>query len=720
VESNDCGPACLRMIARHFGRDIPLSRLRDECHTDRQGTSLHSIGEGGKAIGLKVSAAKATFDAVAEARPFPFIVNVNEKHFVVCYGIDRRRRVWVADPAFGLVKMPRDLFERSWLGKNGAEEGWLLLFEATPDFYAAGDAAKADDGGLVWQILRHLRPYRGLLWQVVGGLLVASILQFILPFLTRAVVDKAIAGNDSTLLQILLIGQLLLYAGRASTDIIRSWMLLHIGNRIHISMVSGFLARLSALPLAYFDGAKTGDLFQRVGDHQRIQTFLASALPSGLFSMLSLLVFSLVFAWESGTLCALFIGGSALQIGWILVFSRARAAIDYQGFSAASENTASLMSLFTALPEMKINGASRRIRRKWEAIQARLFRLGIRGVTIEQYQSYGATTISEAKNMIIMYVTASAVLRGEMTLGAMLSVQFILGQLAQPVGDVMTFIRSRQDALLGMQRIQGILTREPEETEETASIRVDSAQADIRLDAVSFRYGGSRSPFALQDLSITFASGRVTAIVGASGSGKTTLLKLLLRYYEPVSGEIFLGANPLARVNHTDLRRRCGVVLQDGVIFSDTVARNIATGDEEIDEERLRAAVRIANLEPVLAGLAQGAKTVVGDDGIGLSGGQKQRILIARAVYKNPDVYLFDEATSALDAHNERVIMTNLVNELAGKTVIISAHRLSTVRRADQIYFLEKGRIVENGTHDALVETRGRYFGLIRDQLDLA
>lgn len=707
------------MVALFYGRDIPLRQLRDRCHVDRQGTSLFSIGEAAKAIGLKVSAAKASFEEFAEARPFPAIVNWNKKHFVVCHDVDRKERVHVADPAYGATKIVRAAFEKAWLDANGDGEGWLLLFEPTPAFYAE-DATSADTKSSRWRILRHLQPYQRFLWQIIGGLLIASVLQFTLPFLTQAVVDKAIAWNDATLLKVLLLGQLLLFAGRASSDVIRSWMLLHIGNRINIAMLSDFLARLSGLPLSYFDGKRTGDLFQTVSDHQRIQVFLAGSLPAGLFSILSLLVFSLVFAWESTLLFALFITGTVIQIVWILAFSKARAEVDYHRFAVASENTASLMGLFSAMPEIKLNGASSRIRRKWEAIQARTFRLGIRGMSIEQFQTYGSTTISELKNIVIMFFTASAVLRGEMTVGVMLSVQFVLGQLSQPVSDLMNFIRSRQDALLGMQRIEGIVSRDPEETEETASIRIESACADIRLDHVSFRYGGTRSPLALQDVSITFPQGCVTAIVGASGSGKTTLLKLLLRYYEPTSGDIFLGNDPLSSVRHSDLRRRCGVVLQDGTIFSDTVERNIAPGDDAVDEERLRAALRIANLEPVIAGLQLGLKTVIGADGVGLSGGQKQRILIARAIYKNPDVYLFDEATSALDAHNERVIMTNLMNELAGKTVIISAHRLSTVRRADQIFFLEKGKIVENGTHDALVETRGRYFGLIKDQLDLS
>jgi ATP-binding cassette subfamily B protein len=707
------------MVALFYGRDIPLRHLRDQCHVDRQGTSLFSIGEAAKAIGLKVSAAKASFEAFAEARPFPAVVNWNRKHFVVCHDVDRKERVHVADPAYGATKITRAAFEKAWLDANGDGEGWLLLFEPTPAFYAT-DATAEETKSSRWRILRHLQPYQRFLWQIIGGLLIASVLQFTLPFLTQAVVDKAIAWNDATLLKVLLLGQLLLFAGRASSDVIRSWMLLHIGNRINIAMLSDFLARLSGLPLSYFDGKRTGDLFQTVSDHQRIQVFLAGSLPAGLFSILSLLVFSLVFAWESTLLFALFITGTVIQIAWILAFSRARAEVDYHRFAVASENTASLMGLFSAMPEIKLNGASSRIRRKWEAIQARTFRLGIRGMSIEQFQTYGSTTISELKNIVIMFFTASAVLRGEMTVGVMLSVQFVLGQLSQPVSDLMNFIRSRQDALLGMQRIEGIVSRDPEETEETASIRIESALADVRLDHVSFRYGGTRSPLALQDVSITFPQGCVTAIVGASGSGKTTLLKLLLRYYEPTSGDIFLGNDPMASVRHTDLRRRCGVVLQDGTIFSDTVERNIAPGDDAVDEERLRTALRIANLEPVIAGLQLGLKTVIGPDGVGLSGGQRQRILIARAIYKNPDIYLFDEATSALDAHNERVIMTNLMNELAGKTVIISAHRLSTVRRADQIFFLEKGKIVENGTHDALVETRGRYFGLIKDQLDLS
>ncbi|HYC30071.1 MAG TPA: ATP-binding cassette domain-containing protein, partial [Chitinophagaceae bacterium] len=538
-------------------------------------------------------------------------------------------------------------------------------------------------------------------------------------FLTQSIVDVGIVNRNISFINLILLAQLMLFMGRTVGDFLRSWILLHIGTRINISMISDFLAKLARLPISFFDGKITGDLMQRVSDHQRIQAFLNTSITSTLFSFLNLLIFAIILLWYNLLIFTVFISGSVLYILWITIFLKKRRAVDYQKFETLSGNQSNLIQFIQGMPEIKMNNAEKQNRWKWERVQARLFRVSIKGMGLEQYQQIGSAFINELKNILITFIAARAVISGDITLGMMLSVQYIIGQLNGPITELVAFVRSWQDANISLERVGEIFAKPDEESRLAEKITELPPDHSLHIKNVSFRYGGPQSPAVLNDISFSIPHGKVTAIVGASGSGKTTLLKLLLKFYQPTEGRIRISHHDLDHFSHSAWRSQCGVVMQDGFIFSDTIAKNIAVADERIDKERLLYAVKIANIQNFIEDLPLTYNTKIGSDGIGISGGQKQRILIARAVYKDPQFIFFDEATSSLDAENEKIIMENLDTFLKGRTSVIIAHRLSTVKNADQIIVLSRGQIVEQGTHFELTKDRGIYYSLVKNQLEL-
>lgn len=715
----DCGPTCLRMIAKYYKRNISIQKLRQLSETTRSGSSLEGIANASEKIGFRTMGVKINFEKLRKDAPLPAIVFWNEHHFVVVYKITKSK-VYIADPAHGLLIYTSQDFISNWIGKHAnssTEEGIVLLLEATPKLLQKeqDDISKKQGFGF---LIKYLIVHKKSLFQLGLGLFSASILQLIFPFLTQSVVDIGIQNKDIHFLYLILIGQLFIFLGRTVIEITRSWILLHLSTRINISLVSDFLIKLMKLPISFFDSKMTGDIMQRISDHHRIEQLLTNQSLNIFFSIFNFVVFGIILGIYSIPIFTIFLIGTALYFFWVSFFMKKRSDLDHKHFSQMSHERSKILELIFGMQEIKLHNAERNKRWGWENIQVRLFKLRIKSVRLEQVQTNGANILNELKNILISFYSAKLVIDGSLTLGMMLSISYIIGQLNAPISQFLSFIYSFQDAKISLQRLSEIHNKEDEEPEGSEANNFIPSNHSIALEKVEFRYSGM-SDNVISDLDLLIPANKLTAIVGSSGSGKTTLMKILLRFYEPVSGEIKIENTSLNTISQHTWREYCGSVMQEGYIFSDTIANNIAIGEEIVDKDKLLHAVKIANIQGFIESLPLNYNTKIGGEGMGISTGQKQRILIARAVYKNPDFLFFDEATSALDSTNEKIIMENLNEFFKGKTTVVIAHRLSTVKNADQIVVLEQGKIIEKGTHDELIAMNGSYFNLVRNQLQL-
>ena len=695
-----------------------LESLRKKCYITREGVSFLGLSEAADSLGFRTIGVKIHFEVLNENVPMPCIVHWRQKHFVVVYKI-KNDKIWVADPAVGLIKFSREEFVHNWASTvvDGKPAGLVLIIEPTPSLFKNENEREKTNGFKF--LFKYFRLYRKYLYQLVLGLVLGSCIQLVIPFLTQSIVDIGLNNNDIGFIYLILFAQLALVFGRMSVEFIRGWLLLHIGSRVNVAVISGFLQKLMSLPVAFFDTKLTGDILQRIEDNNRIEEFLTSASLNILFSFFNLVVFGIVLAVFSIKILALFLTGSLLYIVWVSMFMKSRARLDHQRFKQMSISGNKLINIVNGMQEIKLTQSELSMRWDWEKLQAILFGLKVKGLSIIQYQSAGATFINEITNVLITIVAATAVLKGNMTLGMMLAVQFIIGQLNVPVSQIIGFFRMSQDAKMSLDRLAEVHNLEEEEPEPEMKVRKLPDKKDIYINNLSYQYEGPRSPFALKDIDLFIEENKITAIVGTSGSGKTTLLKMLLGFYHPVAGEILVGDTRLSNLSLKVWREKVGAVMQDGFLFPDTIAANIAPGSEDINEERLIKAVDIANIKGFIESLPLGYNTRIGANGHGLSEGQKQRFLIARVIYKDPDIIIFDEATNSLDANNEKVIVENLAEFFINKTVIVVAHRLSTVRDANKIVVLDSGRIIETGTHETLIGKRGAYYDLVKNQLEL-
>ncbi|RLJ23097.1 ATP-binding cassette subfamily B protein [Chryseobacterium sp. 7] len=718
-DTKDCGPTCLRIVSKYYGKSISLQQIRNLSETTREGSSLLGLSDAAENLGFRSMGVQIDFNTLVEEVPFPCIAHWNKNHFVVVYKIDKNNKVYISDPSYGLITYTREEFIKSWIGENAnenTEEGIVLILETTPAFFQTEFDAEESKASFTF-LSKYLLKYKTLVIQLAVGLLGGSLLSLIFPFLTQSIVDVGIQNQDINFIYVVLLAQIMLFLGRMGIETIRSWILLHLSARINISIISDFFIKLMKLPISFFDTRMTGDIMQRINDHHRIEQLLTSSSLNTLFSLVNLIIFSIVLLFYDYRLFLVYLVGAVLYIGWISFFLKKRKELDYKRFSQVSQEQSKVIELINGMQEIKMHNAEKQKRWDWEFLQVKLFKIRIKSLSLEQWQSVGGNFINQMKDILVSFLSAKLVLSGNLTLGMMLSVQYIIGQLNSPLLQLIDFIKQTQDAKISLERLGEIHDKDDEEDKNEQYV-MDVPKRDIEIKDMSFRYIGSDVP-VFENLSLTIPYQQTTAIVGASGSGKTTLLKLLMKFYDPDQGEIRIGNTNMKNISPRYWRDHCGVVMQEGYVFNDTIANNIAVGEDHIDKQKLRRAVEIANIKDFIESLPLSYNTKIGNEGVGVSGGQKQRLFIARAVYKSPEYILFDEATSALDANNEKVIMENLEQFFKGKTAVVIAHRLSTVRHADKIIVLDHGRVVEEGSHAELVDLRGEYYRLVRNQLEL-
>ena len=722
MEGKDCGPTCLKMIAEFYGKQFSVSHLVTLSETQRFGTNLANLSDAADQIGFKSLCAQILLNELKQA-PIPCIIHWNSDHYVVLFNIKHKRgkeTYYVADPAHGIFKYAQDDFISGWIAHDAdryREKGVVLLLEPTGAFYDQKD--KLESGKLELGFLKfYLLRYKPLFIQLGLSLLLASFIQLIFPFLTQGVVDIGIQNQDISFVYLILLAQLFLFIGKLGIDIIRGRILLHLSTRVNISLVSDFLIKIMRLPISFFDTRMTGDMLQRIIDHKRIEYLLTNSSISIIFSLFNLVIFSFVLAYYNIMIFWVFLIGTSLYVFWILFFLKRRRNLDYRKFSQQGKEQGKIIEIINGMQEIKLHNAEKQIRWSWESLQAQLFKLSIQELTLEEYQNIGSYFINEVKNILITIIAAGLVINGELTLGMMLAISYIVGQLNSPIYEAVNFARELQDARISLERLSEIHQKEEERNESDIILKNSKIEGGITLKNVSFRYPGMKED-VLQNISLSIPAQKTTAIVGESGSGKTSLMKLLLQFYGNFSGEIKIGNFSINHINPKLWRDNFGVVMQDGYIFNDTIARNIALGQDVIDRQRLLEAVYVSNCREFIESLPLSYNTIIGSEGMGLSGGQKQRILLARAIYKNPPYLFFDEATSALDSRNEVVIIKRLNDFFINKTVIVIAHRLSTVKHADQIVVLNNGCIAEIGVHSELIKQRSNYYDLIKNQLEL-
>jgi len=726
----DCGIACLRMVAHHYGKDYSVHYLRKISHLTKLGASLGNLGNAAEQIGFKCLIGQLSLNYLVEKATLPCILFWDSNHFIVLFKVSKKIRkgksettFHVMDPGKGKVKLSEDTFKKYWLGEN--TKGVALFLETTQQFYEF-EEHKSRESSTQKSALKFLatyfRKYKRNYLQVAFAMTFSSFVLLIIPFLTSSIVDIAIKYKEVNVLYILILGQVMLFASSSFADIIRSQLTLHISGRINISILADFLHKLLRLPLSFFDSKLAGDIVQRITDHSRIDNFITNTLLNTFFSLVSLFVFSFILFIYNPLIFVVFAVGSIISVAYVLLFMKARRSLDYERFRDLGDSSDKLYEIVNGIHEIKLNAFENYKELDWQEIQVKLFRINLTSIKLDQYQKIGSSLITQLKNAGITFLAGYAVIQGNMTLGMMLATTYIVGQLNLPINQLTELVNSYQSTKIALERMNDVYNEANEENKIIDHASLFPTRSEFRgleLKNVSFQYEGKLSEMVVNDVNIKIPEGKVTAIVGTSGSGKTTLIKLLLRFFDPISGSILYNGRNMSEISPEWWRSKCGTVMQEGFIFSDTISRNIVMSEESIDMEKLFNAVEVACIDDLIAELPLNFETKIGGAGIGLSTGQKQRILIARAIYKNPDYLFFDEATSSLDAKNEKNIMENLNEFYEGKTVVIVAHRLSTVKNADNIIVIEKGQLVESGTHHELVQKNGAYYSLVKNQLEL-
>ena len=713
----DCGPTCIKMVAKYYGRDFSVSFLREKCFITKLGVNLLGISEAAETIGLRSTGVKINYDGLLESKPFPCIIHWKNNHFVVLYKMSSNK-VYISDPAMGLVTYTKKEFLEGW--SHGNDTGFALFIEPSTDFYESEfDGVEEKQISPTKFLLDYMRGYTPYFVQIFMGMMIGSVIMIFTPFLTQSIVDKGINGLDINFINLVLIGQIILFLGGAFVEIIRSWILLHIGSRINVSLISDFLKKLLSLKIQFFESHLIGDILRRVEDHKRIERLLTVTSLSTVFSIINLILFSIILVIYDLKIFGVFFIGSSLSIIWVSLFLKQKKKLDFKYFETYSKNYNKLIEIIKGVEEIKLSNSSKQKRWEWEENQAKIFKVNIKALSVEQLQNNGANIINQLTTILITYFSAKAVVNGDYSLGSMFAINMIVGQLRSPVNQIIEFIPLLQEAKLGLDRILEVHKQEQEETHFNKTVATIDKAEDIVLENLSFSYTGDPASMVLKNINLTIPAGKTTAIVGSSGSGKSTLMKLLLRFYEPSLGKIIVGTDNINTLFYSVWRNNIGIVMQEGKVFSDTIANNIALG-LKVDTKRVVECAKQACIDEFITeSLPLAYNTIIGDEGVPMSLGQKQRILLARAFYKNPNFMFLDEATSALDAKNERMVVDNLEKFCTNRSVVVIAHRLSTVVNADQIVVLNRGEVAEVGTHKELVAMQGIYYNLVKNQLEL-
>lgn len=716
VDEMDCGATSLRIIFKHYGKLVSIHKIRKLCQTTKNGVNLLGISEAAEKLGFRTYGVRLSIEQLQEAE-LPCILHWNQNHFVVLYKI-HSRKYYISDPASGLITFEEKEFSKNWFSTKELHAGLSLLLSPGPNFYKIDE--EEPELKLEWsKIFTYFLKYKKLFIQLILGMLLGTLLSLIAPFLTQSVVDIGINTKNISFINLILIAQLMLFVGSTAVSFIRSWIMLHITTRVNISILTDLLIKIMKLPMNFFDLKTHGDIMQRMSDQQRIESFLTGSTLNTLFSIVNMVIFGTLLVIYNKTIFLVFFVATALYTLWILSFMKYRRQLDQKRFKIASENQTYMVEMIQSIKDIKINNAQKQKRWGWEALQARLFKFKVESLVLSQYQSIGSMAINQAKGILITYISAKAVIDGEITLGGMMAIQYIVGMVSNPVESLLGFMQSYQDAKISLERLNEIYETEEEENTNKDYLKQLPDNKTIEIKNLTFRYFGAGNDPIFTKLNLTFPEGKTTAIVGTSGSGKTTIIKLLLRYYNPEEGEILIGGTKIDQIDFGLWRDSCGSVLQENYVYADTIEGNIAVNDEFANKELLNNAIKVANMEDFIADEPFGLATKIGTAGKGISQGQRQRLMIARAVYKNPTYIFLDEATNSLDANNEKQIVEKLDQFFNKRTVIVVAHRLSTVKNADNIIVLEKGEVVEQGTHKELTALRGNYYELVKNQLEL-
>ena len=716
----DCGPACIAMVASYYGKNFSLTYLRQISQLTKEGVSLLSIDETSKRLGFETACGQFDLDYLLVNFNSPCILHWNNNHFVVLESIKKIKNgepvFTVYDPSFGKIKLNKVSFEFSWISSEN--KGFGIFLTPTEVLFNLKEQKKTKIS--ITKFLAYVKPHKRKFLIVILLMLLGNVISLAFPFLTKSLIDKGIGTKNVDYITSILLAQLTLYSAITIFDIFRNRFTLYISSKIGIQIIMDFLSKLFKLPISFFETRMNGDLQQRISDNDRIQEFLTNQGLITIFSLFTLVVYLIVLPFFGISIFLVYLSLTVLSLIWSFFWLKKRRSIDYLLFQLSSKNYESLAEIINGVSEMKLNNFEEFKQTNWKKIQDEFLEVRTKRMKLEQIQHFGYDFINQTKNILVVFIAANLVASGNLTLGSLLSVSFIIGQMNGPIGDVIEFSRSLQEANLSYSRLEEIQSYESEEKDEQLNVESNDLpeETDITFENVSFQYEGINSPMVLKNVSFIIPGGKTTAIVGTSGSGKTTLIKLLLKYYSCSDGTIRINDIDLNRISAKNLRSHSGVVMQDGFIFSETLYRNIVMGSDE-DKERFKQSLKIANLESFVESLPLGENTKLGSAGNGISGGQKQRILIARAAYKKTKFIFLDEATSSLDSENERVIHENINRFFKNKTVVVVAHRLSTVKNADQIVVLDKGEVIEIGNHDSLVKKQGAYFNLVKNQLEL-
>lgn len=717
LDLKDCGPTCLRMIAKHYGKTFSREFLREISGITKTGVTLAGISDAANQIEMRTLGVNINLNSLVNEAPTPFIVSWRQKHFVVVYKTTNTK-IYVADPAQGLLDYSHQEFLDAW-SNNSNQTGFALLLEPNTNFYSQNVQEDKKIGFSF--LIPYLSPYKKIAYQLLLGIIVSITIQFILPFIIQSVVDVGVQNKNIHFIYLMLIAQLVLISTQTSVNVFREWLITHVNGRFNIKIVSDFLYKILKLPINYFETRNSGEHIQRISDLTRIQNFISTFSIGFIYSTILFLAFSLVLFFFDIKIFIIYIVGTIIHIGWTLLFIKKRSELDYKNFDELSKSQTSLLEIINGSKEIKINNSQRKNRWKWEHIQINIFNTTLKSLKISHYQNIGSIFINEIKNIFIIFLSAMAVINGEITLGMMLSIQYIIGQLNAPLDNFINFIRVYQDTKISLERLSQVYSIKNEVNRLSINLKELPTNKTIYIKNLSFKYGSKSSSFVLNNLTFEIPENKITAIVGSSGSGKTTLLQVLLKLYEPTSGDIYVGNDNLNNLDHDFWRLNCGAVLQDNFIFNDTIAGNISESEQNelVNIEKIKLSAQISCADEFIEKLPNKYKTQLGSTGMRLSGGQEQRLMIARAVYKNPKFIFFDEATSSLDANNEKKIMQNLQTFIEGKTAVVIAHRLSTVKNADNIIVLENGQIIEQGSHEQLIAKKNKYYELIKNQLEL-